>query len=97
MIEEIIKALRCEVPKKGQCEGCKYRILEPIDSNFPCPTDVIIDGIEYWESCDVDRICKDAADELNKLVNLKETIQQIHDNVYQEAYQKGLKDGQMQS
>lgn len=72
-VKEIINALRyCSATGKDRekfkmsCENCKYRVLEEIDSKIPCPPDVEIDGKSYWQGCDCDKICQDAADMLEK-------------------------------
>lgn len=67
---DVVRALRCiaTVPNENQsCEGCKYRILEPVDKRFKIQTDVIIDGKEFWESCDCEAVANDAADLIEKL------------------------------
>lgn len=68
---ELIKALRCSAQpyvKDIDCTNCKYRLLEPA-GDLPVPCDLVIDGVEYYESCDVDRMANDAADELEKLLD----------------------------
>lgn len=67
---EIIRALRCSATvhsDKLDCSKCPYRLLEPIDSAIPVPPTITLDGIEFWESCDVDGIAKDAADRLEEM------------------------------
>lgn len=69
-IDELIKALRCSARVKtneDKCEECPYRTLEEVSDKIPCPSDVEIDGIKYWEGCDCDTIATDSADMLEKL------------------------------
>lgn len=69
VLKEIIKALRCSATpgtEHHDCEKCRYRYLEPVDDKIPCRPDVEIAGVKYWESCDCDRICMDAAELLEK-------------------------------
>lgn len=71
-IEELIKALRCscEVPsKKHSCDGCRYRGLEEIKDNIPVKTDIVIDGVEYWEYCDTEKIALECAEVLESVKN----------------------------
>ena len=71
-IETIIKASRCSAtvkPADRSCEGCPYRELTPVDDKIPCPPDVEIEGIQFWESCNCDAICNDAADALEDLLD----------------------------
>lgn len=71
MIDDLIKALRCSATpiaqKTNKCEECKFRYLEPKTDDIPMPADVVIDGVEYWQSCDVDRIALESADMLENL------------------------------
>lgn len=70
MVDEIIKALRCSaspITERPNCEGCRYRVLDEVDPRFNCAPDVEIDGIMYWEGCDCDKICMDAADALERM------------------------------
>ena len=95
MNDELLTALRCSITVKKRdtdCSKCKYRVLSPISDEYPVPVDVTIDGIDYWEGCDCDRMVKDAADELERLSNLKQTIDTIQKEVYQEGYNKGYAD-----
>ena len=71
-MEKLIRALRCSVdaPSNGfECtEDCPYRKLYELEQdNLIYPPDVIIDGIDYYISCDYDRMKLDAADALEKL------------------------------
>ena len=64
-VEIVVKALKCSAtvrPKERNCEDCPYRTLEEVDDKFPVPPDVEIDGVKYWEGCDCEKICLDAAD-----------------------------------
>ena len=63
-INDLVRALRCssDPHMKHDCSKCAYRFLEPVDKRYPAPPDVIIDGELYWESCDCDRISKEAAE-----------------------------------
>ena len=71
--EEIVKALRCSAsPKHSDCSNCKYRYLEEVSDKIPCSPDCEIDGVQYWESCDCDRMVLDAADVIDRLSKLKE-------------------------
>ena len=68
--KEIVKALRCSNTvwhKNHTCEGCSYRSLEPVQAHIQIRPDVVIDGIGYWESCDYEQICNDAADALEAM------------------------------
>lgn len=70
-IYDLIDALRCsasELPERNDCKNCKYRLLEKLDEEFPMQPDVYIDGVGYWQSCDVERIAFDATDALYDLV-----------------------------
>lgn len=69
-VDEIVKALRCSasvMTKDIDCSGCRYRTLEEVSADFPCPADVKIDDKEYWESCDTEQMAFDAADMLERL------------------------------
>lgn len=69
-VKTIIKALRCTssaLPKGHSCQDCPYRVLESVDKRIPAPPDVVIDGELYWESCDCDRIAREASDALERL------------------------------
>ena len=60
----VIKALRCSAtPRTSEtdCTKCPYRWLEPVTDLIPMAPDVVIDGVHYWESCDCNKICLDAA------------------------------------
>ena len=66
-IKELIRALRCsnEVHTKENepdCTKCRYFVLDKIDEAvFPgVKWDVIIDGVPYWNSCDIDAMTRDA-------------------------------------
>lgn len=69
-LEKLVKALRCSsstgADRAKDCKNCPYRWLEPIHSEIPIPSDVCIDGIEYWETCDCDQMAKDAANVIEK-------------------------------
>lgn len=70
--EEVIYALRCSCTPGSHCDkknNCPYYLLEEIKPDFPVPADVTIDGIKYWESCNTDQMCLDAADLLESGVN----------------------------
>ena len=70
-IDTLIKALRCSsMPysdKTMDCADCPYRLLSEVDEKLPIPYDVEIDGKQYYESCDCDRMVVDAADMLEQL------------------------------
>lgn len=71
-VNELIKALKCsiEVPKKGHsCEGCKYRGLEEVTKDIPIPTDVVINGKQYWEYCDTEKMAEESIEILESLVS----------------------------
>ena len=74
--KEIIRALRCisdtEYRKKKECEECPYRVLEEVKPSNNVPYDAWIDGKQYWESCDYDRISTEAADVLEAFVKQTE-------------------------
>ena len=76
-MEKLIRALRCSVnaPSNGfECtEDCPYRKLNEMGQDILtcCPPDVIIDGIDYYISCDYDRMKLDAADALEKQIPKK--------------------------
>lgn len=68
----LIKALRCSVKpysdKEMQCAECPYRVLEKVNEELPIPYDVEIDGKQYYEGCDYDRMVLDAADILEGMI-----------------------------
>lgn len=60
--KEVSKALKCSSGVCNHpCESCEYRILEDI----PADLAEFAKGKTCWESCDVDRISKDAAELLD--------------------------------
>ena len=64
----IINALRCSAApwrKGATCNDCPYRLLDPMEDELKY-ADVVIDGVGYYESCDVDKIALDAADALER-------------------------------
>lgn len=68
--EDLCRALRCSASVKTadiDCTKCKYRLLEPLDDTDLFNAEVIIDGVEYWESCDCDKIALDAANMIERL------------------------------
>lgn len=84
-IKTLIKALRCSATpreKGATCDGCPYRYLEK-KGDFPAPADLVIDGIEYYEQCDVEKIAFDSADELEKILN---------NDCYQTGYDHAIED-----
>lgn len=102
-VEIVVKALKCSAnirPKERNCEDCPYRILEEVDDRFPVKPDVEIDGVKYWEECDCDKICLDAADLLEKIAEESyekgkhETILMSanRDEAIKQAYNEGLKE-----
>ena len=63
-IKELIRALRCSnevhtAENRPDCTKCRYKIIEKIDEAVAKP-DVVIDGVPYWISCDIDAITGDA-------------------------------------
>lgn len=71
-IKTIVRALRCSVtPGEKDCVGCRYRVLNEVQPGLPIPMDVEIDGVLYWECCDVDLMAMDAAEALEVLARLK--------------------------
>lgn len=66
--KDIARALRCSAAPKGcDCTGCVYRVLEKVKPEYPIPASVVIDGVGYWESCDVDAMVLDAAEWLERM------------------------------
>lgn len=65
----IVYALRCSSkPGGGKCTVlCPYRMLEEAKPEIPIKPNAVIDGVGYLESCDVDRIARDAADMIERL------------------------------
>lgn len=59
---ELIEALKCtiSVPAKKCRDDCPYLVREEIKPDFPMPPDAVIDGIGYWDNCDVERMTVDA-------------------------------------
>lgn len=85
-VDDIIRALRCSssVGMPHTCEGCAYRVLEEVKEDLSIMHDAEIDGVKYWESCDCDRIAKDAANALEKAI--------IRDRVEFARYRLAIKD-----
>lgn len=84
-IKTLIKALRCSaLPKENgaTCDGCPYRYLEK-KGDFPAPADVTINGVEYYEECNFEKISLDSADELEKILN---------NDCYQTGYDHAIED-----
>lgn len=71
-LKQIIDALRCSADcthnHSMDCNTCKYKFLEEVKSNIPVPANHVENGVEYWLSCDCDRIALDAADAIEQLM-----------------------------
>lgn len=69
-MKDLAKYLRCSSSPMVNCPlDCPYLIKEEIKEGIPIKADIVIDGVEYWTSCDADRIAKDAADYIEQLEN----------------------------
>lgn len=68
---EIARALRCisTVNPEHNCEECPYRVLEETDDVLG--HNVVIDGKEYWQTCDFDRIGIEAAEFIEEMIGAK--------------------------
>lgn len=67
-MKDLAKYLRCSGFPMGNCPlDCPYLTKEEIKEGIPIKADIVIDGVEYWTSCDADRIAKDAADYIEQL------------------------------
>lgn len=70
-VNELIKALKCSLGllKEWECEGCKYKKLVEIAKDIPSPPDVVIDGKQYWEYCDIEKMAEESIEILESLVS----------------------------
>ena len=69
-MEKLIRALRCVTTTEIDfiCpQDCPYILLKEVPQDVPVPAHVTIDGIGYWQSCDITRMVLEAADALEKL------------------------------
>ena len=70
-MEKLIRALRCSATgreKDFTCQkDCPYLTLNEVSKGSLYPPDITIDGIGYWQSCNIDRVALDAAEALEKL------------------------------
>lgn len=64
--KELAAYLRCTMvtPARPCRADCPYLLKEEIKKELPLPADLVIEGIEYWTSCDIDRLTEDAASRL---------------------------------
>lgn len=102
-LDTVIKAMKCSSTEGGapdkDCENCPYVVYDEVDDKIPCPPDMERDGVKYWQSCDCDRISRDALVFLRWLkVNLKadreleESEGLTPKQVYLEGYTDAVKD-----
>lgn len=70
-IKDIIHALRCSSSAgkaaNEDCLKCPYGSLDEISEKYKGLADIKKDGKYYAIDCDCDRICKDAANALERL------------------------------
>lgn len=63
--QKLIDALRCSATPGGgyrRCADCPYCLMEQVDPVLKIPADLILDGIPYRVTCDIDRMAMDAAE-----------------------------------
>lgn len=61
--KEMAAYLRCTIKVSAEsCDPkCHYLHKEEIKPDFPMRADLVEDGVEYWTSCDYERMMEDAA------------------------------------
>lgn len=76
-MEKLIRALRCvaTTEKDFTCpKDCPYILLKEVPQDISVPAHVTIDGIGYWQSCDITRMVLEAADALEKQIPKKPVL-----------------------
>ena len=73
--KEIARAMRCTATAEDEardCASCPYWKKETLT-----PAQQEMFGVEEWGSCDVERICLDAAARLERMVEIEESIESL--------------------